>query len=195
IKFFLQNPVTLAGTINDITSSDWINGRVYGGKEDSEKKQEFTVYKMLKEINRKFNEPSKESEIHALVRDLSPSQLTDRWAISQLYLRMIVDHPSMQKYGKISLQGACGGSNVSKGEIEALLGTNQFEPLSSTFRLLTQSDDFLRGLLFNKGDGSTSNHYEDYQCPHCGKTLSGESKTDKSSWRKNCDHCDGSLGC
>ncbi len=43
----------------------------------------------------------------------------------------------------------------------------------------------------------TSTHYEDYSCPNpqCGKTLSGEKKGDKDSWRKECEHCGAKLGC
>lgn len=40
-----------------------------------------------------------------------------------------------------------------------------------------------------------SEHYDDYNCPHCNKTLSGERKDDRSSWRRACDHCGGKLGC
>lgn len=34
-----------------------------------------------------------------------------------------------------------------------------------------------------------SDYYDDYDCPDCKKSISGEKKNDPSSWRTNCPHC------
>jgi len=43
----------------------------------------------------------------------------------------------------------------------------------------------------------TFTHYASYQCPNtrCEMWLSGESKTDKDSWRAQCPHCNNELNC
>ncbi len=194
IQHFLQNPVLLAGNINELTEYDWIDGIVYKGKAGGNMKRQFTVHKMLSDINNRLvNGPEEEVEIHEYIRDLSPSQLTDKRVIAQVYLTMILDHPSMQADGKMSLQGACGGSTMTQSQIEALLSGNQFEPLSSAYRLLTQSD-YLEQLL-KKAHAESLTRYPDYECPGCHETLSGESKEDTSSWRKECEHCGHQLNC
>jgi len=77
--------------------------------------------------------------------------------------------------------GSCPVSRSSGGGLGAL---KLDEVLSSgdTIESLTKS-------------GESSTHYESYECPGCGGTLSGESKSDKSSWRKECENCGHKLGC
>ncbi|MDO8497165.1 MAG: hypothetical protein Q7S61_01335 [bacterium] len=47
--------------------------------------------------------------------------------------------------------------------------------------------------LLHKFD--TKDTYDDYQCPGCGITLSGESKTNQSAWREKCHNCDLKFRC
>lgn len=63
-----------------------------------------------------------------------------------------------------------------------------------------RSNDILSNNIFNSGQSTlkdvlNNDHYDDYECPHCHKTLSGESKTNKTSWRSKCDHCGGNIHC
>lgn len=62
------------------------------------------------------------------------------------------------------------------------------------------SNDILSNNIFNSSQSAlkdilSNDHYDDYECPHCHKSLSGESKTNKSSWRSKCDHCGGNIHC
>lgn len=77
-------------------------------------------------------------------------------------------------YEPPKVAGSCGRSG-SIGIGSMLRGTSLEEALS--------------------GKIDQSSHYEDYQCPHCNKTLSGEKKGDRESWRKECDYCHGKVGC
>lgn len=52
-----------------------------------------------------------------------------------------------------------------------------------------------KGLPPEKSLTDEKTHHDDYACPGCGKSLSGENKNDKSSWRKECEHCHTKLGC
>lgn len=43
--------------------------------------------------------------------------------------------------------------------------------------------------------GLESDYYDNYNCPHCNKELSGEYKYDSKKWRTECDHCHKSISC
>ncbi|MBI2051927.1 hypothetical protein HYT33_04165 [Candidatus Roizmanbacteria bacterium] len=107
------------------------------------------------------------------------SQPNKEDSIFKAYLTMIRDHQRQTGKETIRLSGSCGGRAVSGSEIETLLGLSN--PFSSSFRALTQSKE--------------GSHYPSYECPHCGKILSGESKTDRASRRHACDYCGGKLNC
>lgn len=194
IEYFLQNPTLLRCGVSEIGDYEWKNERVYGGKGEGRATQNFTVRQMLDDIKTRFTHDTYTPEINAFVQSLSSAQLEDRDEIARLYLQMILNHSKMKDTGKISLQGACGGSTVTRSDIESLLGMSAFEPLSSSSRLITQSGS-LDGALRLIPNSVNQTHYEDYNCPGCKKTLSGESKTDRQSWRKKCEHCGHALQC
>jgi len=77
-------------------------------------------------------------------------------------------------YEPLKVAGSCGSSGGST----SIFSNNIFNSGQSLIESVLNND-----------------HYEDYECPHCGKRLSGESKTDKSDWRTRCDHCGGPLHC
>ena len=85
---------------------------------------------------------------------------------------------------KMTLSGSCGGSTVNKSTIESILG------IDSSFSNIYSTDKRIMSGIKNE-----DNHYPDYRCPHCGKKLSGESKNNESSWRKECDYCKKPISC
>ena len=165
-RYLIENPVALAGTVDDLASAQWRDGLLYGGKEGGKTKRSLTVNEMLTQAKEQFSGISEKQEIHPLVKKLTSSQLTDKKELAKVYLSLILSHSSMQKDGKISLQGACGGSTVAQSEIEKLLGIDGFNPLSSSYRLMTQGDQLKQMLNGEK-------NLKHFVCPKCNYHASG----------------------
>lgn len=171
LSWFLQNPAMLAGDIGAITHHAWSDGVIYSGKENSVARKNFTVSQLMIDLRQRFDgAPNPQNEFDELVNNLRPEQLTDRAELAKVYLRLIMNHSTMQQDGKISLKGACGGSTVTSSDIEALLGRTQIEPLTSSYRFLTQSD--WAGALM-KGLPSATTESQHFTCPNCNHQADG----------------------
>ena len=184
IGIFLKNPVVTDISIREFLTGDWaenLSNIVY--KHHNGKVT--TVFDVLAEIGEELSGKGKRVDDNAasLAREIASSDPTQA-EVFRMYLQFI--HKSTHG-SQIQLAGSCGGRVVERDSIESLLGiTNSFTNIYSTeYRLITNPLEIK--------DSST--HYDDYECPHCHKRLSGESKTNKSSWRASCDHCGGTLNC
>ncbi|QQG44366.1 MAG: hypothetical protein HYW86_00385 [Candidatus Roizmanbacteria bacterium] len=101
-----------------------------------------------------------------------------------------------QKKATVTGGGSCPVTNkrnqpayLSSFNVYALMNTGN--PIESFIHDL---DELFSDNKFLESD-SENEHYEDYECPHCHETLSGEKKNDPSSWRKTCDHCGEDVRC
>lgn len=177
-RFLLSHPVATNWSVDDFLEKNWTDTDVYKDKEG-------TVHawrSILQKIKTSLTRAEKSETTQAVLRTLARSDLSEK-SIFDSYMQLI--NYEMQKTGRnyIQLAGSCGGKTVTKDSILSLLGLES--PLANLF------SSGLRSLSAQ----TESLHHPDYECPHCHKMLSGESRTNSSSWRKSCDHCGGSLGC
>lgn len=122
--------------------------------------------------------PPEDNEIVVFAEKVAQAPITEEF-LTKAYLFRVSQELKRTGQSSMSLSGSCGGRTVTGSEIENLLGLSNV--FSSEFRLSTQTKE--------------GNHFPDYNCPHCGKILTGESKKDQSSWRTECDYCQGKLNC
>lgn len=186
INTFLLNPVNTLLTIDQFINKAWGIELVYRDKSGKERNFDEILHQLKEKFINDSDEISEHSRFFAHRLARTPKREED---VLRTYLEFIRAHQLVTGEQITNLMGACGGRQVSATQINELLGIetiNSFSNLYSTdFRKITQTQDYR-----NSGD-----KYEDYDCPHCNKTLSGEKKGDKASWRKACDHCGGKLGC
>lgn len=177
--FFLQHPVQTDLSINEFLDKDWNDVAVYKDKEG----QTHRLHEILTHVRAAFSgeetEPGIEAEIIGKLKETSISHES----LFKSYMSLI--NFEMNRTGKnyIQLAGSCGGKIISRDSVSSILGLES--PLQNLF-----SSDFRKILGTDE-----SSHYPDYECPHCHKSLSGESKKDKSSWRSQCDRCGEALNC
>jgi predicted RNA-binding Zn-ribbon protein involved in translation (DUF1610 family) len=184
ISLFLKNPAVTGIGIHEFLSGDWaenLSNIVY--KHHNGKVT--TVFDVLAEIRASLSSKGLRVDEHAqrLAHEIAYSNPTPE-LVFNMYLQVV--HSAM-KGNQIQLAGSCGGRIVERDSIESLLGiTNPFtNNFSSEYRLVTNPLEIT----------APTSHYDDYECPHCHENLSGESKSNKSSWRSSCDHCGGTLNC
>jgi len=98
------------------------------------------------------------------------------------YLQILDAYTSI--YGdSYRLGGSCGGAVYSK-EKKSLFenwSINDFDPLSTSWRVLTNSE--------------SSDRYDDYECPHCNQKIKGELKNQPDTWHTHCPHCGYEFRC
>ncbi len=171
ITTLIQSPGAFSGSILDFASQNWKDGVVYRGKAE-QRRDPLTVRGLTARLVEAFHnlDEQKPNEFDRLVDSIDPRKLTDKNALAQIYLQLILNHSSVQSNGKISLMGACGGSEVNRSDIEALLGIangidSVVQPTSSLYRLLTQGN-VLQQLL-------KSNESKNFVCPNCGAEATG----------------------
>ncbi len=177
--FFLRHPVLTGLSINDFLDKDWGNVKVYKDKEG----ETHRLHEIFQEIRSVFSGEKRLSSVTSgVIGQLRVSGISEE-TLFKGYMSLINYEMGRTGRNYIQLAGSCGGKTISKDTVLSLLGFDS--PLqnlfSSDFRVLSKENN--------------SNHYPDYECPHCHKVLTGESKTDESSWRKKCDHCGGALKC
>lgn len=177
--FYLTHPQAIDMSIDEFVDKNRPDIPIYKDKNGNIR----GLHEIMKRVKRTFAHEAEVSQsTNHVVESLRFSDLSEN-AIFGSYMQLI--QIEMQKTGKnyIQLAGSCGGKTVTRNTINVLLGLDS--PLDNLFstglRELSQT--------------SESSFFSDYECPHCKKTLSGESKSDKKSWRKKCDHCEGALGC
>lgn len=179
VSFFLKHPLSTSQTIDEFLSQKRENVPVYKDKNG----RVSSLSEILLKIRAAFGIRSSDQDHAEFLAQKIVEEGTTKEGIFRAYILLI--NQEMEATGKsyIQLSGSCGGRMVTRDSIESLLG------LGSPLQNLYSTD--VR--LFAEEDLST--HYPDYECPHCGRVLSGEKKSDKSSWRPTCEHCGGKLSC
>lgn len=184
INYFLTNPHISNYTIDSFLNQDWENSTIYT---DKARKDHSVGDVMLQIRDSLLGIGPKFTLSGDIVRSLAEEAITED-TILHAYISTIKKYMIEKGVETMSLSGSCGGGTVDLEGLNGLLSTPSLPVpqdiislYSSTYRALTQV--------------GSSEHYDDYQCPHCGETLSGEKKNDPSSWRKNCDNCHKELNC
>lgn len=184
---FHTNPSLSTHTIDSFLETNWKDDEVYTDKS----KKKYTVNDIKYQIrNALLCIKSDHFTLSEKVRESLGNEQVTRQTILEAYTRTIMDYMETQGMETMSLSGSCGGSTISLSFLNTLIETgfpavqDMVSLHSSASRILTQ------GSL-----ESSSTHYEDYNCPHCGTTLSGEKKDDEASWRKTCDNCNKDIRC
>ena len=177
--FLLRHPLATGLSIDEFLDNEWQNVEVYKDKEGTVHRLE----EVLRQIGLAFSDGRTPSiGASQAVDQLRTSGISEE-TLFRSYMSLINYEMEITGKSYIQLAGSCGGKTITRNSVLSLLGLDSpFQNLfSSSLRSLSGEDD--------------SGHYPDYECPHCHKTLSGESKSDQNSWRKNCDHCGGALNC
>lgn len=180
---FLLTPI-VGVSIDDFLNHDWEDGKIYTDKSGD------THYlsDVLLQVRKTFSGIEKSSfKLPESIREnLHQGEITQQM-IKAAYAQVIFNN--MGDRSNISLMGSCGGSKVDRGDIMALLGASDLPSVNEMVSLYSSAERILNQ------DTVIKTHYDDYACPGCGKSLSGENKNDKGSWRKECEHCHAKLGC
>lgn len=177
IKHYLINPINTGLSVDEFFNHPWRDLHTYTNKYN----ETFSFHQILNMMRDRFAVSSAKT-IDPEIWHMAHGDLTES-AITRMYMQAVNNEflKRFDEFGeeRLVLRGSCGGGTVTRSFIESVLGiTNIF---STEYRAVTSGESDL--------------YYEDYACPNCGYMLSGESKTDQSSWRDTCDHCNKEINC
>ena len=176
IQYFLTHPHVTGLSLSEFLDQEYPDDLIH----TNHRGESFHLQKVMSLVRHILmgdGIPTEDRELVEIAQNLSYGNVTED-QLAQIYYSRIAKEMETKGLTTMSLAGSCGGRTVTGSEIQNLLGlTNIF---SSQFRLLSQTENTV---------------YPDYECPGCHQMLSGESKKDQSSWRKECDHCGHKLNC
>ncbi|MFO0703425.1 MAG: hypothetical protein U0525_01745 [Patescibacteria group bacterium] len=96
-----------------------------------------------------------------------------------------------------TMQGGIGTCGVGSGFGNIVPGQVRGDEIAmfGIHPIMSAWSGIAHGIPSGEYKKETPTHYESYKCPGCQKWLSGESKSDKKSWRTGCEHCGHKLNC
>jgi len=154
------------------------------------KGHEFTLWETLASLRSSFS-GQLETSIKANInhQKLTNGEYSGK-EIFLAYKSLIINYMSKKGLKSLKLGGSCGSDQ--KFSFEEMINhyENHLNNLSSLDRFLKQN---LSKEVLISSDGEE--RYDDYQCPGCGKTYSGELKnSDSKTWVKSCQ-CGHKFNC
>ncbi|OGK30150.1 hypothetical protein A2W49_01380 [Candidatus Roizmanbacteria bacterium RIFCSPHIGHO2_12_41_18] len=178
IQYFLTHPVNTSMALEEFLSVDRPDEYTH----TNHKGEDFSLHEVISLARAVFEKEGFTPEEEEIVRFATKvvRKHVSEDSLQTAYFTRISMEMKANGVDSMRLAGSCGGRTILGSEVENLLGLNN--GFSTDFRTLTQ---IVRDKLY----------YPDYNCSHCGGTLTGESKTDRNARRKTCDHCGGELNC
>jgi hypothetical protein len=182
ISTLLENPVTFFGSVDEFLDRSWADGEIYRDK--------FGVSHNLSDVlqgvrNALSGIKSSSVELSPEIRAMLQQEKVTPEMIRQAYLTTIYYYMKGRGDDTMMLSGGCGGNTISLQNLEQMLGIQNLQP----YEIMGVHSSLYRLLQENKL------YYDDYECPHCHETLSGERIGQQASWRKACEKCSGAIRC
>ena len=145
----------------------------------------FDLHKTMLLMRQSFTNTLPHSEIvDTIMNEVDIEKITPK-DISGIYNQAMILYMKKNELTTLSLGGSCGGKEVSLNQLYEL----DVDALTTNYRLITQ------GNIIPESNNRMKDRYDDYDCPSCGSSITGELVGKPETWKNACPHCHSALHC